>query len=78
MGSVTSIVASLSEVLTDQRLVVRDQDADVVFPPGDGDQLLQRCHQHLNLADLPTAVNRNWSVSFPQHTSNIQGNSNIS
>ena len=78
MGSVSSIVAGLADVLRPQHLdpdtdVLRphplDQDADVIFPPTTQDQLLLQCQKYLNQADLPPAFVRNWSISFPQHTS---------
>jgi len=80
---VTSIVAGITDVLRSDHViknqnddhhddVIQDQDDDLVFPSTTHEQLLQRCQQSLNHADLPTTFCRNWSVSFPQHTSSSE------
>ena len=71
MGSVSSMVAGIQDVLRPQPLKYDplDQDADVIFQPTSRDQLLLQCQTNLNQEDLPPAFPRNWSSSFPQHTS---------
>jgi len=77
MGSVSSMVAGIQDVLRPQPLKYDplDQDADVIFQPTSRDQLLLQCQTNLNQEDLPPAFLRNWSSSFPQHTSCKTSNS---
>jgi len=74
MGSVSSIVAGVSEIIRPSSKQ-QDQDGDVVFNDSSPDQLLLQCQQQLQQHDLPTAFSRNWTSSLPQHTSqHTEGN----
>ena len=74
MGAVASVVSGLAgEVLRPRHAPSagpRDQDADLVFRPGQTvAQLLDSCAAHLDSAQLPPPLPRSWSPSFPPHTS---------
>ena len=76
MGSVSSIVAGVSEIIRPSSKQ-QDQDGDVVFNDSSPDQLLLQCQQQLQQHDLPTAFSRNWTSSLPQHTSQHTGKKEI-
>ena len=78
MGAVASVVSGLAgEVLRPRHAPSagpRDQDADLVFRPGQTvAQLLDSCAAHLDSAQLPPPLPRSWSPSFPPHTSPASG-----